>query len=86
MASVPDPSSPSSPASASEPLITGPIPPELQESVARHQAHLLALVESLRAAGVGEEIIEASVAQLLDSYRSELTAAIRALVRERSGD
>ncbi|MBM7407552.1 MULTISPECIES: hypothetical protein [Sphingomonas] len=54
--------------------------------MARHQAHLLALVESLRAAGVGEEIIEASVSQLLDSYRSELTAAIRALVRERSGD
>jgi hypothetical protein len=52
--------------------------------VARHQSHLFALVESLRAAGVGEEVIEASVSQLLDSYRGELTAAMRALVAESS--
>ncbi|MET3711813.1 urease accessory protein UreF [Sphingomonas trueperi] len=56
------------------------IPPELQESVQRHQHHLSALVVSLRAAGVGEEVIEASVHQLVDSYRTELTAAMRALV------
>jgi hypothetical protein len=58
------------------------IPPELQESVQRHQRHLAALVGSLRAAGVGEEVIEVSVGQLLDSYRDELTAAMRALVME----
>jgi hypothetical protein len=60
------------------------IPPELEESVQRHQRHLVALVESLRAAGVGEEVIEASVDQLLDSYRDELTAAMRALVMEKA--
>lgn len=60
------------------------IPHELQESVQRHQKHLAALVESLRAAGVGEDVIEASVSQLLDSYRSELTAAMRALVMAHS--
>ena len=40
----------------------------------------MALVESLRAAGVGDDVIEASVSQLLDSYRNELTAAMRTLV------
>ena len=56
------------------------IPPELQESVQRHQRHLSSLVESLRAAGVDEAVIEMSVYQLLDSYRDELTAAMRAVV------
>jgi hypothetical protein len=56
------------------------IPPELKDSVQRHQRHLAALVESLRAAGVGEDVIEVSVAQLLDSYRDELTIAMRAMV------
>jgi hypothetical protein len=56
------------------------IPHELQDSVQRHQRHLAALVESLRAAGVGEDVIEASVSQLLESYRNELTDAMRALL------
>lgn len=60
----------------------GQIPAELQESVERHQRHLAALVGSLRAAGVGEETIEASVHQLLESYRSELTSAMRAMVMD----
>ncbi|PSJ36252.1 hypothetical protein [Allosphingosinicella deserti] len=60
------------------------IPPELQQSVERHQRHLAALVGSLRAAGVGEEMIEASVHQLLDSYRNELTDAMRAMVKDQS--
>jgi cell division FtsZ-interacting protein ZapD len=58
------------------------VPAELQESVERHQRHLAALVQSLRAAGVDETVIEASVSQLLESYRDELTAAMRALVLE----
>ena len=56
------------------------IPPELQASVQRHQAHLAMLVGSLRAAGVDAEMIETSVRQLVDSYRVELTSAIRAIV------
>ena len=62
----------------------GCVPPELQESVQRHQRHLAALVESLRAAGLGDEVIEESVGQLLESYRQELTAAMRALMLEKS--
>jgi hypothetical protein len=58
------------------------IPLALQESVLRHQKHLAALVESLRAAGVVEDMIDASVDQLLDSYRNELTAAVRVLVKD----
>lgn len=57
------------------------LPPELQASVRRHHQHLAALVVSLRAAGLAEGIIEASVRQLVESYGVELTAAVRALVR-----
>nr|WP_295659322.1 hypothetical protein [Polymorphobacter sp.] len=56
------------------------LPPELQASVRRHQEHLGALVSSLRAAGVDEGVIAASVKQLLISYGMELTGAIRSLV------
>lgn len=73
-------------ASASFGLTQEAIPHELQESVQRHQRHLAALVGSLRAAGVGEDMIEASVSQLLESYRNELTAAMRALVMAGSND
>lgn len=58
------------------------IPPELQSSIDRHRQHLAALVTSLRAAGVGEGVIDGAVRQLVDSYRVELTAAVRALVGE----
>ena len=57
------------------------IPPELLESVLRHQAHLAALVASLRAAGLEEEMVDASVRTLIDSYADELTTAIRGMVR-----
>lgn len=56
------------------------LPPELQASVWRHQEHLRALVVSLRAAGVDESVVEASVKQLVSSYALELTAALQALV------
>lgn len=56
------------------------LPPELQASVRRHQEHLGALVVSLRAAGVDEGIIAASVQRLMISYGMELTGAIQTLV------
>lgn len=56
------------------------LPPELRESVRRHQEHLGALVVSLRAAGVNEGVIATSVQQLMVSYGIELTEAIQSLV------
>lgn len=63
---------------AAEPL---EIPAELLDSVARHQAHLAALIASLRAAGLQEDMVEASVRTLVDSYADELTVAIRGMVK-----
>lgn len=62
--------------SAAEPL---EIPSELLSSVNRHQAHLTALVASLRAASLPDDMIETSVRALVDSYADELTSAIRAM-------
>jgi ABC-type antimicrobial peptide transport system ATPase subunit len=56
------------------------IPAELQDSVMRHQAHLAALVTSLRAAGMQEDVVEISVRSLVDSYAQELTLAIRTMM------
>lgn len=64
---------------AAEPL---EIPAELLDSVARHQAHLAALIASLRAAGLQEDMVEASVRTLVDSYADELTVAIRGMVKD----
>lgn len=64
---------------AAEPL---EIPAELLDSVKRHQAHLSALVVSLRDAGLGEDVVEASVRTLVDSYADELTAAIRSMMKD----
>ncbi|UZK68378.1 hypothetical protein OKW76_09880 [Sphingomonas sp. S1-29] len=63
---------------AAEPL---EIPSELLESVHRHQAHLAALIASMRAAGVEHDTIESSVRTLVDSYADELTAAIREMMK-----
>jgi hypothetical protein len=65
--------------SSAEPL---EIPPELLESVQRHQTHLAALIASLRAAGVGEDVVETSVRTLVDSYADDLTVAIRSMMGE----
>lgn len=56
------------------------IPTELLASVRRHQAHLAALVASLRAAGLDDRTVDASVLTLVDSYAQELTIAIRAMM------
>lgn len=58
------------------------IPAELLASVHRHQAHLFALIASLRAAGLGEDIVDASIRTLVDSYADDLTVAIRAMMKE----
>jgi hypothetical protein len=63
---------------AAEPL---EIPAELLASVHRHQAHLGALVTSMRAAGIEGDAIEASVRTLVDSYADELTKAIRSMMQ-----
>ena len=65
--------------STAEPL---EIPAELLDSVHRHQTHLAALIVSLRAAGVDEEMVDASIRTLVDSYANDLTVAIRAMVKE----
>jgi hypothetical protein len=65
---------------AAEPL---EIPMELLGSVNRHQVHLAALIASLQAAGLKEDMIEVSVRTLVDSYADELTTAIRAMVQDR---
>lgn len=62
---------------AAEPL---EIPAELLASVQRHQAHLSALIASMRAAGVDGSTIEASVRTLVDSYADELTTVIRGMM------
>ena len=58
------------------------IPVELLGSVNRHQAHLAALIASLQAAGLQEDMIETSVRMLVDSYAGELTTAIRELAKD----
>lgn len=58
------------------------IPAELLDSVHRHQTHLAALVVSFRAAGLKEEMVDASVRSLVDSYANELTIAIRAMMKK----
>ncbi len=68
---------------AAEPL---EIPAELLGSVTRHQSHLAALISSLKAAGLGDDMIESSVRTLVDSYADELTVAIRGMMKgERHG-
>lgn len=57
------------------------IPAALLESVRRHQAHLATLVSSLRAAGVDEATVEASIRGLVDSYADELTRAVREMMK-----
>jgi hypothetical protein len=58
------------------------IPPVLQASVARHQANLARLLQSLRQAGMEPRQIEAAVTTVIDSYKSELLEAIRRLAAD----
>ena len=64
--------------SVAEPL---EIPAELLASVQRHQTHLAELIVSLRAAGLDEDVVDASIRTLVDSYADDLTVAIRAMMK-----
>jgi hypothetical protein len=69
-----------------DPLEIG-IPPVLQASVERHQANLVRLLQSFRAAGMEEAQIEAAVTVVIESYKHELLQAIRTLTAsERTGE
>jgi hypothetical protein len=52
------------------------IPPALQPGIDRHRTHLAALAASLRAAGLAEAQIEASISTLVASYRAELVRVL----------
>ncbi|KQM65576.1 hypothetical protein ASE75_04775 [Sphingomonas sp. Leaf17] len=63
---------------AAEPL---EIPDALLASVTRHQAHLVDLIATLKAAGLDDAMVESSVRTLVDSYADELTVAIRGIMK-----
>ena len=55
------------------------VPPALQAGIDRHRTHLAQLVITLRAAGVPEAQVAASVATLSASYRTELIQVLKSL-------
>jgi len=59
------------------------IPHELQPAVRRHQESLASLIANLRSAGMGEDMVDSSIHTLVESYRTELRAAIGQLVDAR---
>jgi hypothetical protein len=62
------------------------LPGDVRACVLRHLTNLSRTVESLRAAGVPEAMVERSVDTLVASYRDELTAALGTLAWERAHD
>ncbi|MCP9223803.1 hypothetical protein MKP08_13730 [Erythrobacter sp. LQ02-29] len=56
---------------------SGALPAELQESMARHRRHVGDLAEKMRAIGMDDDAIELGITSLMESYRSELSAALR---------
>jgi len=57
------------------------LPLALQASFERHHAHLAQLVTSLRAAGIEEAQVEASVNSLMVSYQAELMAVLKSWMK-----
>jgi hypothetical protein len=57
------------------------IPPSLQASIDRHRDHLAQLAATLRAAGMPDAQIEASVNTLVASYRAELIEVLKSLMK-----
>ena len=57
------------------------MPAALAASIQRHRAHLAQLVASLRAAGIAEAQVEASVNTLIASYRAELMVALKSWMK-----
>lgn len=58
------------------------VPSRLQTITDRHLTKLMTLVESMRAAGVEEDIVRHSVHELVRSYEAELVDVMTALARE----
>jgi hypothetical protein len=56
------------------------IPPALQASVRRHQENLAQLAKNLQKMGLSLEKVEESINMLVETYRSELLGAVRALM------
>ena len=65
----------------SDPFAGLDVPPQLEDSIARHRQHLAELVHTMKTAGISEQQIEQSVTVLIDSYKTELLAAIRSITR-----
>jgi hypothetical protein len=65
----------------SDPFADLDVPPQLEESLARHRMHLADLIRTMKTAGVSEERIEESISELIASYKAELLAAIRSMKR-----
>lgn len=64
-----------------DPAFAAEVPPALQASIDRHRAHLVQLVASLRAAGIAEDQVEASVNMLMASYRAELISVLKSWMK-----
>lgn len=58
------------------------VPDLLRANVERHWDNICALVDSLGKAGLDEETIERSVAQVVASYQAELMNSIKILHRD----
>lgn len=58
------------------------VPDQLRANVERHLQNICALVDSFGAAGLDEETIERSVAQVIESYKAELMSSIKILHRD----
>ena len=55
------------------------LPPSLRDLAKRHQRNVADLVGRLRDVGLDEATIEAAVDQLVESYRSQLVVAVKAI-------
>lgn len=60
------------------------VPDHLRRNVEQHCENLSALVDTFGKAGVDEETIERSVAQVIDSYQTELLNSMKMLHRDAS--
>lgn len=66
---------------SSDPFVDLNVPPQLEESLARHRMHLAELIRAMKTAGVSADHIEESISELIASYKGELLAAIRSMNR-----
>lgn len=57
------------------------IPDALRPSVERHRANLFNLLQTLKLSGVSTAMIEASTAAVVESYKAELLAAVKNMMK-----